>query len=160
MVFKPRPAGCERARAWASLRLDAELSEFEDAFLSAHLGRCAACCEYEESIRGTVLALRAAPLEHVEHAVSVPSHRRVYRVLRPAALARTAAVVVAAVGIAAALTTESASRFPALRVPDVAPADNSDLTQNRALRIAQLGGQPRSATQLGVRGAVLQRTRL
>ncbi len=35
MALRPRPAICERARAWASLRLDAELSEFEDALLVA-----------------------------------------------------------------------------------------------------------------------------
>ena len=46
MALRTMPAMCERARAWASLRLDAELSEFEDALLTAHLRRCSACCEY------------------------------------------------------------------------------------------------------------------
>ena len=37
MALHASPAICERARSWASLRLDGELSEFEDALLSAHL---------------------------------------------------------------------------------------------------------------------------
>jgi predicted anti-sigma-YlaC factor YlaD len=38
-----RSSICERARMWASLRLDGELSELEGALLDAHLGRCAEC---------------------------------------------------------------------------------------------------------------------
>ena len=37
---------CERAREWASLRLDGELSELERALLDAHTRNCAACAEY------------------------------------------------------------------------------------------------------------------
>lgn len=157
MALRPRPAICERSRAWASLRLDAELSEFESALLVAHLGRCSACREYEEGVRGAVLALRDAPLERLEHPVSVPSRRRA--VLRPTAIAGAAAVLAAAVGIATVLASQSAQRFPASRAPVIAPAGNSDLVQARAVRVAQLGALPRSG-QLGVRGAVLQRTRL
>ena len=158
MALRPRPAICERARAWASLRLDAELSEFEDALLVAHLRRCSACCEYEASVRGAVLALRDEPLEQLEHPVGVPSRRRA--VLRPTALARAAAVVAASVGIATVLTSQSTQRFPVTPTPKITPTDNRDLVQNRALRITQLGAVPRSSTQIGVRGAVLQRSRL
>jgi ferric-dicitrate binding protein FerR (iron transport regulator) len=158
MAIRPRPAICERARAWASLRLDAELSEFEEALLNAHLRRCSACCEYEESVRGAVLALRDEPLARLEHPVSVPSRRRA--VLRPAALARAAAIVAVAVGIATVLTSQSGQRLPATPASRVTPTDNSDLIQGRALRVAQLGAQPTSATQMGVHGAVLQLSRL
>jgi hypothetical protein len=157
MALHPRPAICERARAWASLRLDAELSEFEEALLVAHLGRCSACSEYEESVRGAVLALRDAPLEQLEHPVGVPAKRRA--ALRPTALTRAAAVVVAAAGIATVLSSQSEQRFPATPASRIAPSDNRDLVQGRALRVAQLGAQP-SATQMGVRGAVLQRSNL
>ena len=44
MSVLPRPSlPCERAREWASLRLDGELSQFESAMLESHLARCAAC---------------------------------------------------------------------------------------------------------------------
>ena len=42
-----RSAECERARLQASLRLDAELSEIEEASLRAHVGWCAACAGFE-----------------------------------------------------------------------------------------------------------------
>jgi hypothetical protein len=158
MAIRPRPAICERARVWSSARLDAELSEFEEALLRAHLSRCSACSEYEESIRGAVFALRDAPLEQLEHPVSVPSRRRA--VLRPAALARAAAVVAVAVGIATVLTSQPAQRFPATPTPKIAPTDNRDLVEARALRVAQLGALPSSAVQMGTRGAVLQRGRI
>src|SRR3954454_17246769 len=44
---------CERARLWASLRADGELSELEGALLDAHLARCAEC----RSVAGGVGAL-------------------------------------------------------------------------------------------------------
>lgn len=54
---------CSRARFWASLRVDGELSELEGALLDAHLGRCADCRAYAEGVTGTTAALRSAPLE-------------------------------------------------------------------------------------------------
>ena len=138
--------------------MDAELSEFEDAMLVAHLRRCSACCEYEATVRGAVFALRDEPLARLEHPVSVPSKRRA--VLRPTALARAAAIVAVAVGIATVLSSQSGQRFPATPASKIIPTDNRDLVQGRALRVAQLGALPRSSTQFGVRGAVLQPSRL
>ena len=160
MALHASPAICERARAWASLRLDGELSEFEDVLLSAHLRRCEPCSEYERSVRGAVQALREEPLAQLTHPVGVHSRRRA--LLRPSALARVAAVVVAAVGVATVLTSQSEERFPVpvTPVPQVAPSDNGDLQQARDMRIAQLGAVPHTSSQLGVRGAVLQRARL
>jgi ferric-dicitrate binding protein FerR (iron transport regulator) len=154
MAIRPSPAICERARAWASLRLDAELSEFEEAMLTAHLRRCSACCEYEESVRGAVLALRDEPLVRLEHPVSVPSRRRA--VLRPAALARVAAVVAVAVGIATALTSQSANRLPATPGPSLGAAGNGDLAEIRLLRATQLGATPQRGALIGSHGALLQ----
>ena len=53
---------CARARFWASLRVDGELSELEGALLDAHLGRCADCQAYEAGVAGTTEALRSTPL--------------------------------------------------------------------------------------------------
>jgi predicted anti-sigma-YlaC factor YlaD len=54
---------CGRARAWASLRADDELSELESALLDAHLGRCAACRSFARGAEEVANALRAARLE-------------------------------------------------------------------------------------------------
>ena len=43
---------CERAREWASLELDGELSTFERALLDAHLEGCRTCTEFRSSISG------------------------------------------------------------------------------------------------------------
>ena len=53
---------CARARFWASLRVDGELSELEGALLDAHLARCADCSGYAAGVTGTTAALRNAPL--------------------------------------------------------------------------------------------------
>jgi hypothetical protein len=55
---------CERARAWASLRADGELSELESALLDGHLGRCAGCRAFADSAQSVAFALRTAQLEH------------------------------------------------------------------------------------------------
>src|SRR5262245_30772031 len=99
MAMRADSPNCDRARAWASLRLAGEISEREEALLVAHLRRCAACSEYEETTRGAVLTLRAQPLERIEHPVVVAGRRRIP--LRPAAVARVAAVVAAVVGVSA-----------------------------------------------------------
>jgi Putative zinc-finger len=56
---------CARARFWASLRLDGEISELESALLDAHLARCADCAAYASGSTAATVALRAAPLELV-----------------------------------------------------------------------------------------------
>ncbi len=54
---------CERAREWASLRADAELSELESALLDVHLGRCLPCRSFAGGAEEVAAALRAARLE-------------------------------------------------------------------------------------------------
>ena len=56
---------CARARFWASLRLDGELSELESALLDAHLARCAECSAVISEFGTLTHDLRARPLEHV-----------------------------------------------------------------------------------------------
>jgi anti-sigma factor RsiW len=55
-------AECERARKWASLAVDCELSELGRTRLRAHLSSCAACAEYTAGLRVATRELRAAPL--------------------------------------------------------------------------------------------------
>ena len=53
---------CARARFWASLRIDGELSELEGALLDAHLARCAACREVVSGFDAATTRLRATAL--------------------------------------------------------------------------------------------------
>jgi predicted anti-sigma-YlaC factor YlaD len=64
---------CERARAWASLRADGELSELESALLDAHLARCASCRSFARGAVEVASALRTA------RPVRVRNVRRVFR---------------------------------------------------------------------------------
>jgi ferric-dicitrate binding protein FerR (iron transport regulator) len=56
------PEDCERARGWASLALDCELSQVERAHLNAHLADCATCATFVAGLREVTHELRAAPL--------------------------------------------------------------------------------------------------
>jgi ABC-type glutathione transport system ATPase component len=58
-----RNGRCERARQWASLRIDGELSELEDALLEKHLEGCASCSAFAVRLAATTEAVRAVPLE-------------------------------------------------------------------------------------------------
>ncbi|NUR77571.1 MAG: zf-HC2 domain-containing protein [Thermoleophilia bacterium] len=69
---------CARARFWASLRVDGELSELEGALLDAHLERCERCRAVTEGFGAAATMLRAAqPARIAPVSVAVPrSHRR------------------------------------------------------------------------------------
>jgi anti-sigma factor RsiW len=56
---------CARARFWASLRVDGELSELEGALLDAHLARCAECSATAAGFGASTEALRSARLERL-----------------------------------------------------------------------------------------------
>ena len=89
--------GCARARGWASLELDGELSQLESALLAAHLRLCPACSEAVAEMHAVTTLLRAAPLEQparpVAAAPSAESRRRplALRLALAAALAALAA---------------------------------------------------------------------
>ena len=46
-----------------SLRLDDELSDFEETLLASHLARCSECRAYEADLISLTATLRAAPVE-------------------------------------------------------------------------------------------------
>lgn len=96
---------CARARFWASLRIDGELSELEGALLDAHLARCAVCRAVAADFVTATGTLRSAPLERPAP-VGVPSRRAPRRLL---ATALVAAVVVLG-AIAGALVRGDNSR--------------------------------------------------
>jgi anti-sigma factor RsiW len=106
-VVKPLTKQCERARECASLRLDGELSEFEQALLSAHLARCEPCRSYAAELDAITTRLRSAPLEPLEQPVTLPPRRRISR--RPVEIAAAAALMLTALGVTGALRTLDSS---------------------------------------------------
>jgi predicted anti-sigma-YlaC factor YlaD len=85
---------CERARQWASIELDGELSTFERVLLRAHLAHCPPCREFRTDTNGLTHALRAAPLEQLDQPIQIGRVRRGLGLrLAPAAAAMAVAVV-------------------------------------------------------------------
>jgi hypothetical protein len=126
---------CARARFWASLRVDGELSELEGALLDAHLGRCGECREFEASAIGSASLLREAPLA-VPSPVVVPAARSPRRVLLVAASA--AALIGAALlgGLVSGAVAPDGSPTTARSVAVVASVETPD--QLRRLRRTSL----------------------
>lgn len=119
--MEPLSQLCERARTWASLRADGELSELEAALLDAHLGRCPACTDFARGFEDVAGALRATTLERpAPLALSLP--RRRLRALHAAA----AAVVVVGAGIAALVAAPSGQHASVKPVAMVAAAESPD----------------------------------
>ena len=108
----PRNGRCERARQWASLRVDGELSELEGALLEKHLEGCASCSAFAVRLAATTEAVRAVPLERPE--ISYPRFER--PVIRLLAGRRVAIVAVAAAAALGAFVGSS------LQTPSPAPA--------------------------------------
>jgi hypothetical protein len=91
---------CERARRWASLRADDELSELESALLDAHLGHCLPCSSFARDAENIADALRGARLERpAPLAFVLPRGRPALQALQ----VTVAAALVVAAGAAAAL---------------------------------------------------------
>ncbi|MHB8643405.1 MAG: zf-HC2 domain-containing protein [Gaiellaceae bacterium] len=99
-VFRLQPHACERAREWASLRLDGELSELEQALFASHLDRCAGCAAYAAGVSATTAEIRAAKLQHLTRPIALPLRRRIAFAARALqAGSGVAAVLAAAVGL-------------------------------------------------------------
>ena len=111
-AHSPRDGRCERARQWASLRVDGELSELEDSLLEKHLEGCSSCSAFAVGLAATTEAVRAVPLERPE--ISYPRFER--PVIRLPVGRRVAIVAVAAAAALGAFVGSS------LQKPSPAPA--------------------------------------
>jgi anti-sigma factor RsiW len=107
-LVKPVTKQCERARECASLRLDGELSEFEQALLVAHLSRCEPCASFARELQALTTHVRTTPLERLSQPVSLPSRRRLIA-RRPVEIAAAAALMLTTLGVAGALRTVEAN---------------------------------------------------
>ena len=83
MTGESRSAVCERARVWASLLPDGELSHFERRLLDAHCIRCNDCRRLRDDIGSVTAIVRATPPDEMSRPVRVSSQR--LRLWRPAA---------------------------------------------------------------------------
>ena len=101
MVGHPTGVLCERARTWAALAPDGELSELERKLLDAHLQRCAACGHFALEVAAVAAELRAAAPQQLSQPLVVPIWRRRPVYARVRAVGAAAAVAVMALGIAA-----------------------------------------------------------
>jgi anti-sigma factor RsiW len=147
-VSEVRSSGCERARRWAALAPDDELSELERRLLEAHLGRCPACAVFARTVGVATTELRAAPLAFpADGAWRTPARpRRLEPALKLAT--RAAAVATAAVAGAAFFSLgaehvgvgERSPRPPAPIVVDATSVNDStvELQALREARRAQL----------------------
>ena len=90
---------CDRAREYASLRLDGELSDFESSLLDSHIERCPSCRAFAEDLVGVTERLRTAPLERPLIVLTLPQRR--FGALRTIQASAAAAAVVSVVGIGA-----------------------------------------------------------
>lgn len=103
-LVKPMTKQCERARECASLRLDGELSEFEQALLVAHLARCEPCRSFADELESVTNHMRSRPLDRLEQPIALPSRRRLLT-RRPVEIAAAAALMLTTLGVAGALRT-------------------------------------------------------
>ena len=118
-ALSPRSGRCDCARQWASLRVDGDLSELEDALLEKHLDGCATCRSSAARLVATTDLVRAAPKERPEN-VYAPPERRVIRlpIGRRAAIAAVAAAAALGSLVGSSLQRSAPAPAPA-RVPQV-----------------------------------------
>jgi anti-sigma factor RsiW len=149
---------CERAREWGSLRLDGELSDFEQVLLDAHLRRCAGCSEYVREIGAITLTIRAADLEPLPRPITLPLRRRIaYPTRGLQAGAAVAAVLAVTIGLGnqfgspenAPARLANNVRLPASQISSI-PSTGSDALL-RVPRLANLMAQQGVGRQRGLR---------
>ena len=105
---------CDRARMWASLAADGEISASESASLRAHTAVCPECAAWAAGLVQLVEGMRAAAPVVPERTFMQPVRARRTRT-RAIQLAASAAAVAAAVGLghlAASLTAPAAGKAP------------------------------------------------
>jgi len=132
---------CERAREWASLRLDGELSELERALLDSHTRRCAACAHYVEEIAAITVTMRSTELERLPGPVVLPLRRSFAWATRALqAGAATAAVLAITAGLALQVgrTSSSNGSVPGDRLPANAIESGPNSENDHLLRLPKL----------------------
>jgi anti-sigma factor RsiW len=133
---------CERARAWAALSPDGELSTFEQRLLGAHLERCADCQAFAASVGAVTESLRTAAPEPLPHPIAMSGlPRRRARVLparRPVySVAAAAAVIAFAFSIGSAVSVSGGDRLASSSQQVVVVPLGDDRSDDREMRQAR-----------------------
>jgi predicted anti-sigma-YlaC factor YlaD len=149
---------CDRARAWAALLPDRELSELERKLLDRHLAGCAGCRAFASDVATVTELIRKEELVPLPHPISVPSWRRHSAIPgRLGSLGAAAAVALMAIGIASRsplpMTDESKTQQLS-RVTDFGNNAPREVAQIRKLK--QVYVTPENVLRL--RPAELQQT--
>lgn len=134
MTRFPRGVLCERARSWAALAPDNELSELERKLLDAHLARCPGCSRFAERVLAVAEALRAESLQPLTYPLTVPSWRRRTAYARFRTVGAAAAVAAMALGVAARAPLSTDGRQESFRVPTISSSALDDRTEQDELR--------------------------
>ncbi len=139
---------CERAREYASLALDDELSQFEHALLRAHLEQCDGCHGYQVGLVATTDRLRNAELERLSRPVVLPRRQRVS--FRGVQVGLVAALVVVAVGLGGVLSSIGSgdSVRPGVSLPKA--GESREIQDIRRERLQEVAFRPSSPRGLGV----------
>lgn len=151
-VSEVHPTACERAREWASLCLDGELSEFERVLLRAHLDRCASCSSYAGTLTRATDELRRAPLVPLGAQVVLPRRRGVAVPLRAIQVVGAAAMLAAAVGFGALLGSHSSRPGAEASVHAIA-ATSETVAEDKLIReprLAMINAAKGIGTQRGI----------
>jgi anti-sigma factor RsiW len=140
-AHSPRNNRCERARQWASLRLDGELSELEEVLLEKHLEGCSACLAFEARMQRTTELVRLTPAEIPQLDFAPPPRRLVtFPVNR-----RIAVVGIAAAAALGSLVGSNLQRpehaAPTQSVPQVSLLTR-DMNQLRELKTHKPSASP------------------
>jgi hypothetical protein len=133
MTSFPKGVLCERARSWAALAPDGELSELERKLLDSHLARCGACSRFTVEVAALAAELRTAALQPLPRPVALPvwHRRRAYAGMR--AVGAAAAVAVMALGIASRSPVSNGDR-ESIRLPRVVDFSGGDQAEIQKLR--------------------------
>jgi anti-sigma factor RsiW len=152
MMRFPTGVLCERARTWAALAPDGELSELERHLLDAHLARCAACSHFSVEVASIALELRHAAPQPLPHLVSIPMWRRRQRYARIRTVGAAAAVALMALGIASRgpLTTPEHKPLKLPQITDFSENVQREDAQFRALRHAGIIESTHSTKHLAI----------
>src|SRR4051812_41086594 len=140
-MFRVRPHMCERAREWASLGLDGELSELERVLLDSHTRRCAACAAYVEEITAITDTIRATSLERLPRPVAIPLRRRISlasRALPAGAAAAAVLAVTLGLGTQFGSPETSAGLASSFRLPANAISSGPNTESDALIRVPRL----------------------
>jgi anti-sigma factor RsiW len=137
-ALSPRSGGCERARQWASLRVDGELSELEDTLLEKHLEGCASCMAFAARLTAATEAVRAVPQERPQ--IDYPRFKR--PVIRLPVGRRVAIVAVAAAAVLGAFVGSSLQKPAPTQAPGNGPQFSFRTDQNQLRQLHRIPNVP------------------